>query len=195
MLFVIHFPLFALLLKYVLPSQACPAGSRDFREKQCADFDSLPFRGKYYNWKPYSGGEFRTGPHQPPSEKAELPPEWRKKTSGIRYPAVKAAGLFRVSTLTHLLIREARGRDVMRIDWQEERMFQQRCHHAVLQSACRNRSNLRLWVHLSTSRLILNKTEIVSPPFCPLRATVAFILLDGTTHFNIYMDSLSPSQQ
>lgn len=40
-------------------SQACPAGSRNFREKQCADFDSMPFRGKYYNWKPYAGGEFR----------------------------------------------------------------------------------------------------------------------------------------
>lgn len=37
--------------------QACPVGSRDFREKQCADFDSMPFRGKYYNWKPYTGGE------------------------------------------------------------------------------------------------------------------------------------------
>ncbi|XP_055010162.1 A disintegrin and metalloproteinase with thrombospondin motifs 6 [Boleophthalmus pectinirostris] len=35
---------------------ACPVGSRDFREKQCADFDSMPFRGKYYNWKPYTGG-------------------------------------------------------------------------------------------------------------------------------------------
>uniref|UniRef100_A0A3B3R068 ADAM metallopeptidase with thrombospondin type 1 motif 6 n=1 Tax=Paramormyrops kingsleyae TaxID=1676925 RepID=A0A3B3R068_9TELE len=37
-------------------TDACPVGSRDFREKQCADFDSLPFRGKYYNWKPYTGG-------------------------------------------------------------------------------------------------------------------------------------------
>ncbi|KAM9518840.1 A disintegrin and metalloproteinase with thrombospondin motifs 6-like [Salvelinus alpinus] len=35
---------------------ACPSGSRDFRVKQCADFDSMPFRGKYYNWKPYTGG-------------------------------------------------------------------------------------------------------------------------------------------
>nr|XP_057920932.1 A disintegrin and metalloproteinase with thrombospondin motifs 6 isoform X2 [Doryrhamphus excisus] len=35
---------------------ACPSGSRDFREKQCGDFDSMPFRGKYYNWKPYTGG-------------------------------------------------------------------------------------------------------------------------------------------
>ncbi|KAM6230791.1 A disintegrin and metalloproteinase with thrombospondin motifs 6 isoform 4-T8 [Porphyrio hochstetteri] len=34
----------------------CPSGARDFREKQCADFDNMPFRGKYYNWKPYTGG-------------------------------------------------------------------------------------------------------------------------------------------
>ncbi|XP_058587293.1 A disintegrin and metalloproteinase with thrombospondin motifs 6 isoform X4 [Neofelis nebulosa] len=34
----------------------CPLGARDFREKQCADFDNMPFRGKYYNWKPYTGG-------------------------------------------------------------------------------------------------------------------------------------------
>ncbi|XP_032885767.1 A disintegrin and metalloproteinase with thrombospondin motifs 6 [Amblyraja radiata] len=37
-------------------TDSCPIGSRDFREKQCADFDNLPFRGKYYNWKPYTGG-------------------------------------------------------------------------------------------------------------------------------------------
>ncbi|XP_069042089.1 A disintegrin and metalloproteinase with thrombospondin motifs 10 isoform X1 [Lepisosteus oculatus] len=34
----------------------CPAGSQDFRERQCADFDSVPFRGKFYTWKPYRGG-------------------------------------------------------------------------------------------------------------------------------------------
>ncbi|XP_028855606.1 A disintegrin and metalloproteinase with thrombospondin motifs 10 isoform X3 [Denticeps clupeoides] len=34
----------------------CPAGSQDFREIQCSDFDSVPFRGKLYNWKPYRGG-------------------------------------------------------------------------------------------------------------------------------------------
>ncbi|XP_026863426.2 A disintegrin and metalloproteinase with thrombospondin motifs 6 [Electrophorus electricus] len=37
-------------------TDACAVGARDFREKQCADFDSMPFRGKYYNWKPYTGG-------------------------------------------------------------------------------------------------------------------------------------------
>ncbi|XP_078802043.1 A disintegrin and metalloproteinase with thrombospondin motifs 10 isoform X3 [Oryzias latipes] len=34
----------------------CPAGSRDFREIQCSDFDNIPFRGKFYTWKPYRGG-------------------------------------------------------------------------------------------------------------------------------------------
>ncbi|XP_006762550.1 PREDICTED: A disintegrin and metalloproteinase with thrombospondin motifs 6 [Myotis davidii] len=34
----------------------CPLGARDFREKQCADFDNMPFRGNYYNWKPFTGG-------------------------------------------------------------------------------------------------------------------------------------------
>uniref|UniRef100_A0A3P9NSI4 ADAM metallopeptidase with thrombospondin type 1 motif, 10 n=1 Tax=Poecilia reticulata TaxID=8081 RepID=A0A3P9NSI4_POERE len=34
----------------------CPAGCKDFREIQCSDFDSTPFRGKFYTWKPYRGG-------------------------------------------------------------------------------------------------------------------------------------------
>ncbi|XP_040039835.2 A disintegrin and metalloproteinase with thrombospondin motifs 10 isoform X1 [Gasterosteus aculeatus] len=34
----------------------CPAGSRDFRIIQCSNFDSVPFRGKFYTWKPYRGG-------------------------------------------------------------------------------------------------------------------------------------------
>ncbi|KAL4634762.1 A disintegrin and metalloproteinase with thrombospondin motifs 10-like isoform X1 [Arapaima gigas] len=34
----------------------CPPGSLDFREIQCSDFDSVPFRGKFYTWKPYRGG-------------------------------------------------------------------------------------------------------------------------------------------
>ncbi|XP_076875243.1 A disintegrin and metalloproteinase with thrombospondin motifs 6 [Brachyhypopomus gauderio] len=37
-------------------TDACAVGAQEFREKQCADFDSMPFRGKYYNWKPYTGG-------------------------------------------------------------------------------------------------------------------------------------------
>ncbi|XP_035378070.1 A disintegrin and metalloproteinase with thrombospondin motifs 10 isoform X1 [Electrophorus electricus] len=36
--------------------EECPPGSQDFREIQCADFDSVPFRGKFYTWKPYRGG-------------------------------------------------------------------------------------------------------------------------------------------
>ncbi|XP_052336431.1 A disintegrin and metalloproteinase with thrombospondin motifs 10-like [Oncorhynchus keta] len=34
----------------------CPAGSQDFREIQCSDFDNVTFRGKFYTWKPYRGG-------------------------------------------------------------------------------------------------------------------------------------------
>ncbi|XP_067370061.1 A disintegrin and metalloproteinase with thrombospondin motifs 10 isoform X2 [Channa argus] len=34
----------------------CPADSRDFREIQCSNFDSVSFRGKFYTWKPYRGG-------------------------------------------------------------------------------------------------------------------------------------------
>ncbi|KAL7828949.1 hypothetical protein SRHO_G00325830 [Serrasalmus rhombeus] len=37
-------------------SAECPAGSQDFREIQCSDFDNVPFRGKFYTWKPYRGG-------------------------------------------------------------------------------------------------------------------------------------------
>ncbi|XP_034976519.2 A disintegrin and metalloproteinase with thrombospondin motifs 10 [Zootoca vivipara] len=34
----------------------CLPGSQDFRELQCAEFDHIPFRGKYYTWKTYRGG-------------------------------------------------------------------------------------------------------------------------------------------
>ncbi|XP_023501309.1 A disintegrin and metalloproteinase with thrombospondin motifs 10 isoform X5 [Equus caballus] len=38
----------------------CPPGSQDFREMQCSEFDSVPFRGKFYTWKTYRGGEWGT---------------------------------------------------------------------------------------------------------------------------------------
>ncbi|XP_041133358.1 A disintegrin and metalloproteinase with thrombospondin motifs 6-like [Polyodon spathula] len=37
----------------------CPDNSVDFREKQCSDFDQRPFRGKYYTWKAYTGGQMK----------------------------------------------------------------------------------------------------------------------------------------
>ncbi|KAM9840359.1 papilin b, proteoglycan-like sulfated glycoprotein isoform 2-T3 [Aulostomus maculatus] len=37
-------------------TQACPAGSRDFREEQCAQFDRSGFQGKHHTWVPYYGG-------------------------------------------------------------------------------------------------------------------------------------------
>ncbi|XP_066539063.1 A disintegrin and metalloproteinase with thrombospondin motifs 16 isoform X2 [Hoplias malabaricus] len=35
-------------------TENCPQGSVDFRAAQCAEFNSKPFRGWYYNWKPYT---------------------------------------------------------------------------------------------------------------------------------------------
>uniref|UniRef100_A0A8C5PXP1 ADAM metallopeptidase with thrombospondin type 1 motif 16 n=1 Tax=Leptobrachium leishanense TaxID=445787 RepID=A0A8C5PXP1_9ANUR len=35
-------------------SQSCPKNSIDFRAQQCAEYNSKPFRGWYYNWKPYT---------------------------------------------------------------------------------------------------------------------------------------------
>ncbi|XP_062442223.1 A disintegrin and metalloproteinase with thrombospondin motifs 18 isoform X3 [Rhea pennata] len=34
--------------------QPCPPNSLDFRAQQCAEYNSKPFRGWYYKWKPYT---------------------------------------------------------------------------------------------------------------------------------------------
>ncbi|XP_070527125.1 papilin isoform X2 [Cardiocondyla obscurior] len=35
--------------------QECPGESTDFRAEQCAEFNSVPFEGVYYDWIPYTG--------------------------------------------------------------------------------------------------------------------------------------------
>ncbi|KAE8597427.1 hypothetical protein XENTR_v10016469 [Xenopus tropicalis] len=35
-------------------NQSCPKNNIDFRAQQCAEYNSKPFRGWYYNWKPYT---------------------------------------------------------------------------------------------------------------------------------------------
>ncbi|XP_063050004.1 A disintegrin and metalloproteinase with thrombospondin motifs 18 [Engraulis encrasicolus] len=35
-------------------SRPCPSGAVDFRAQQCAEYNSKPFRGWYYKWKPYT---------------------------------------------------------------------------------------------------------------------------------------------
>ncbi|XP_036400105.1 A disintegrin and metalloproteinase with thrombospondin motifs 18 [Megalops cyprinoides] len=35
-------------------TKACPPGGADFRAQQCAEYNSKPFRGWYYKWKPYT---------------------------------------------------------------------------------------------------------------------------------------------
>lgn len=37
-------------------TQACPVGSKDFREEQCSQFDRTAFQGKSRTWIPYYGG-------------------------------------------------------------------------------------------------------------------------------------------
>uniref|UniRef100_S4RGA9 Papilin a, proteoglycan-like sulfated glycoprotein n=1 Tax=Petromyzon marinus TaxID=7757 RepID=S4RGA9_PETMA len=39
--------------------QACPEGSRPFRNVQCSEFDEVPFEGRTYKWVPYHGGTKR----------------------------------------------------------------------------------------------------------------------------------------
>ncbi|XP_034555658.1 papilin b, proteoglycan-like sulfated glycoprotein [Notolabrus celidotus] len=36
-------------------TQACPVGSRDFREEQCSQFDRTDFQSKQHSWVPYYG--------------------------------------------------------------------------------------------------------------------------------------------
>lgn len=36
-------------------TQPCPAGSRDFREEQCSQFDRTDFQSKHHTWVPYYG--------------------------------------------------------------------------------------------------------------------------------------------
>ncbi|XP_062293488.1 papilin b, proteoglycan-like sulfated glycoprotein [Scomber scombrus] len=36
-------------------TQACPVGSRDFREEQCSQFDRADFQSKHHTWVPYYG--------------------------------------------------------------------------------------------------------------------------------------------
>ncbi|XP_064193284.1 A disintegrin and metalloproteinase with thrombospondin motifs 18-like [Anguilla rostrata] len=35
-------------------AKTCPPGAVDFRAQQCAEYNSKPFRGWYYKWKPYT---------------------------------------------------------------------------------------------------------------------------------------------
>eukprot|EP00106_Octopus_bimaculoides_P010008 XP_014777450.1 PREDICTED: A disintegrin and metalloproteinase with thrombospondin motifs 6-like [Octopus bimaculoides] len=37
----------------------CPAGETDFREIQCTSYNNVPFRGRYYTWKPFTGSHVK----------------------------------------------------------------------------------------------------------------------------------------
>lgn len=35
-------------------TEACPPNTADYRAQQCAEYNSKPFRGWYYTWRPYT---------------------------------------------------------------------------------------------------------------------------------------------
>ncbi|KAM4592368.1 A disintegrin and metalloproteinase with thrombospondin motifs 18 [Odontesthes bonariensis] len=41
-------------LNQLCNTRPCPPGAVDFRAQQCAEYNSKPFRGWYYKWKPYT---------------------------------------------------------------------------------------------------------------------------------------------
>lgn len=94
-------------LSVALCPQDCPPGSQDFRELQCAEFDSVPFRGKYYTWKTYRGGELgllglipsaATGQggrnaETPSKGLLQNPEDFRSSLLGVRQSVVVFAGI------------------------------------------------------------------------------------------------------
>ena len=40
--------------------KACPQNSTNFREVQCTSYNKVQFRGRYYKWKPYTGGRCKS---------------------------------------------------------------------------------------------------------------------------------------
>lgn len=43
-------------------TRPCPPHAVDFRAQQCAEYNSKPFRGWYYKWKPYTKVDGKFGP-------------------------------------------------------------------------------------------------------------------------------------
>lgn len=41
-------------LNQLCNTRLCPLNAVDFRAQQCAEYNSKPFRGWYYKWKPYT---------------------------------------------------------------------------------------------------------------------------------------------
>lgn len=41
-------------LNQLCNTRPCPLSAIDFRAQQCAEYNSKPFRGWYYKWKPYT---------------------------------------------------------------------------------------------------------------------------------------------
>lgn len=48
-------------LNQLCNTRPCPVHAVDFRAQQCAEYNSKPFRGWYYKWKPYTKVDGMTG--------------------------------------------------------------------------------------------------------------------------------------
>lgn len=48
-------------LNQLCNSRPCPLSAVDFRAQQCAEYNSKPFRGWYYKWKPYTKVDGKVG--------------------------------------------------------------------------------------------------------------------------------------
>lgn len=52
-------------LNQLCNTRPCPIPSVDFRAQQCAEYNSKPFRGWYYKWKPYTKVDGKIGQSWP----------------------------------------------------------------------------------------------------------------------------------
>ena len=37
--------------------QECPNGADDFRKIQCSEYNTIPFRGRFFSWVPFTGSK------------------------------------------------------------------------------------------------------------------------------------------
>jgi len=49
---------------YIYIQQNCSADAEDFRKMQCSEYNTIPFRGRHFNWIPFTGCELCSGPYR-----------------------------------------------------------------------------------------------------------------------------------
>lgn len=66
-------------LNQLCNTRPCPPHAVDFRAQQCAEYNSKPFRGWFYKWKPYTKVDGKFGPFNSGSEVCVLKIQKKKK--------------------------------------------------------------------------------------------------------------------